>query len=316
MGAEQSHDASCSIEKEDNNTNNNGKTFFYDKYNWIPSLPGFEFETLTIEKLKRKFDCEQELTGYIDLRTSFPQIQSIDNLPFNPIISVVYLLHYQLLKNKLPIFPPSAAYIYHHINFYKDIVSLFSFEIIFNSIANYGFCSENELPTRASNLNIKLDNKLIEKACAFKFIDIYKVEQKLDVIQRLLSNDYPILVGISVYYDLSNVDSYMWMPDEKLDKKLGGITFVLVGYISERNMFIAATTFGKYFGTNGFILIPFDYILNPKYTGELYTLDFKKERVEGYINQRKEMVNLQNNREIQKENKKQYQEDSFGSLFR
>ena len=46
------------------------------------------------------------------------------------------------------------------------------------------------------------------------------------------------------------------------------------------------------------------------------SLDFKKERVEGYINQRKEMVNLQNNREIQKENKKQYQEDSFGSLFR
>ena len=51
-----------------------------------------------------------------------------------------------------------------------------------------------------------------------------------------------LLVGISVYYDLTNVDSYMWLPDEKLDKKLGGTTFVLVGYITERNMFIAATT--------------------------------------------------------------------------
>ena len=132
----------------------------------------------------------------------------------------------------------------------------------------------------------------------------------------MLSNDYPILVGISVYYDLTTVDSYMWMPDEKIDKKLGGTTFVLVGYIEERDMFIAATTFGKYYGTNGFILIPYDYILNPKCTGEMYTLDFRKERVEGYINQRKEMVNLQNNDNIHNENKKQYQEYSFGNLFR
>ena len=41
MGAEQSHDASCSIEKEDNNIR---KQYFYDKYNWVPSLPGFEFD--------------------------------------------------------------------------------------------------------------------------------------------------------------------------------------------------------------------------------------------------------------------------------
>ena len=313
MGAEQSHDSSCSIEKEENNIR---KQYYYDKYNWVPSLPGFEFDTLNLDKLKRKFDCQQELTGYIDLRTSFPQIQSIDNLPINPIISVVYMLHYQLLKNKLPIFPPSAMYIYRNINFYKDIVSLFSFEIIFNSIMNHGFCSENEFPTNKDNLTGKIDNKLMEKACAFKFLEVYKVEQNLEVIQRLLSNDYPILVGISVYYDLTNVDSYMWLPDEKLDKKLGGTTFVLVGYITERNMFIAATTYGRHYGTNGYVLIPFDYILNPKYTGELYTIDFKKERVEGYINQRKEMVNLQNNREVQRENKKQYQEDSFGNLFR
>jgi len=313
MGSEQSHEASCPIENEDKNSR---KQYYYDKYNWVPSLPGFEFDNLTMDKLKRKFDCETELTGYIDLRTSFPQIQNLNNLPFNPIISLVYLLHYQLLKNNLPIFPPSAMYIYRNINYYKEINSLFSFEIIFNSILNNGFCSENEFPTTSGNLTTKIDNKIMEKSCAFKFIDIYKVEQKLDIIKRLLSNDYPILVGISVYYDLSTVDSYMWLPDEKLDKKLGGTTFVLVGYIEERNMFIAATTFGKYYGTNGFILIPYDYILNPKYTGEMYTLDFRKERVEGYINQRKEMVNLQNNTHVQKENKKQYQEDSFGNLFK
>ena len=46
------------------------------------------------------------------------------------------------------------------------------------------------------------------------------------------------------------------------------------------------------------------------------TLDFKRERVEGYINQRKEMVNLQNNVEIKVQNKKVYEKDTFGDLFR
>ena len=94
MGSEQSHEASCPIENEDKNSR---KQYYYDKYNWVPSLPGFEFDNLTMDKLKRKFDCETELTGYIDLRTSFPQIQNLNSLPFNPIISLVYLLHYQLL---------------------------------------------------------------------------------------------------------------------------------------------------------------------------------------------------------------------------
>ena len=42
----------------------------------------------------------------------------------------------------------------------------------------------------------------------------------------------------------------------------------------------------------------------------------KRERVEGYINQRKEMVNLQKNVEIKVKNKKVYEKDIFGDLFR
>ena len=149
-----------------------------------------------------------------------------------------------------------------------------------------------------------------------KFIEVFRVTQDLDTIKILLKNEYPLLVGFSVYYDLSSIDSYMWLPDKNEDKKLGGITGVLVGYIEERKMFIMATTFGKYYGTNGFIMIPYDYILNSQFTGEIYTLDFKRERVEGYINQRKEMVNLANNTEIKNEVQKQYKQDSFGGLFK
>ena len=71
---------------------------------------GYEYDELTKNILSRKFNIEEDLGGYVDLRNNFPQILSLDNLPFNPIISVVYLLHYQLLKNKLPI--PTICYVY------------------------------------------------------------------------------------------------------------------------------------------------------------------------------------------------------------
>ena len=51
--------------------------FFYDKYNWIPSHPGFEFNTLNKSVLNRKFDLDEDLPGYIDLRNNFPQIEII-----------------------------------------------------------------------------------------------------------------------------------------------------------------------------------------------------------------------------------------------
>ena len=54
-------------------------------------------------------------------------------------------------------------------------------------------------------------------------------------------------MGFSVYYDFNKIESYMWMPDINLDKKLGGFSGVLVGYIEDRKMFIMASTFGSFF---------------------------------------------------------------------
>ncbi len=295
----------------------NNQIFYNERYNLIPSFPGFEFKYLDMITLKRKFNLANELPNYIDLRNNFPQIQNMNQFPFNPIISVVYLLHYQLLRsNSLPIFPPSAMFIYRNIKFYKNVKSLLSLESIFMSIKENGICSENQFPTTNENLVNEISGKLYEQSNAFKFIDIYRVEQNLETLKALLNNKYPLLIGFSVYYDLNNIETYMWMPDEQIDKKLGGISGVLVGYIEERKMFIMASTFGQTFGQNGYILIPYDYVLNKNLTYEIYTLDFIKERVEGYINQRKEIVNLENNIVVKKENNKKYKQDDFGSLFR
>ena len=285
------------------------------KYNLIPSHPGHEYETITLSTLKKKYEVGEveKLDKYVDLRGSFPNIINISNIPFNPIGCISYLLHYSLLKNNLPVFPPSMMYIFNNIQFYPNVSSLLNYDSIFQSIQDNGFCSENELRTNEANIGISASEKTREKAMAFKFINIYKVENNINTIKVLIKHKYPILIGITVYYDMSNIDTYLWMPDKNQDRKLGGLGGVIVGYIDERKMFIVASTFGENFANSGYMLIPYDYIMNENYTFEKYILDFNADRVNGYISQRREMVSLETKPKT--EIKQVYEKNMFDNLF-
>ena len=291
------------------------KKQYINKYNLIPSHPGHEYDSVTYDFLKRKYDVSDDTIKdkYIDLRNNFPNIINISNIPLNPVACVSYVLHYSLLKNNLPIFPPSLMYIYNNIQYYPNITSVMCFDTIFQSIMDNGFCSENDLRTNESNIGVMCSDNSREKALAFKFISVYKVENKLETIKLLIKNKYPILIGFTIYYDMSSIENFMWMPDKNQDKKLGGLAGVIVGYIDDRKMFIVAQTFGENFANSGYVLVPYDYVLNENYTFEKYIIDFNPDRVNGYISQRREMVNLEKapNTEINN----QYKKNMFDNLF-
>ena len=302
-------------QSENYNTKSIVDNTYMSKYNLIPSLPGHEYETITIKFLKKKYDLDSldKVEKYVDLRSNFPNIINIGNIPLNPIAAISYIIHYALLKNNLPIFPPSIIYIFNNLQFYKNVTSIMNLDIIFQSLLQNGFCSESELRTCEENIQCEVNSNVRDKAVAFKFINIHKVENNLDTMKILIKNKYPILIGFTVYYDLSNVDSFMWMPDKSQDKKIGGLAGVIVGYIDDRKMFIVAQTFGDNFGERGYVLMPYEYVLDENYTFEKYILDFNSDRVRGYISQRREMISLEQkpNTEV----KQVYKKDMFNSLF-
>jgi len=291
-------------------------TYYKDAYNWIPSFCGYDWKLIDMQIASRRFDMEEPLPNYVDLRANFPQIQSMHPFPFNPIISVLYVAHYQLLRNGLPVFPLSAMYIYKNLQFYRNVSSLFSFECIFRTIQNAGLCSENDFRTNKENLEKTdmLPNELVEKSRAFQFIDVYRVDHNLELIKRLIKNEIPVLCGFVVYYDMAGIQTHMYMPIPEREQKLGGLTGVLVGYIEERKTFIMATTFGSKYGSSGYIFVPYSYITDVRLTMELYVMDFQKDRVESYIIQRKKMTELETT-EL-KQSAKKYSRDDFGSLFK
>lgn len=281
--------------------------YYINKYNLIPSFPNRKHTLITENTIKHllNIDIDSE-TNYVDFRNNFPEIININTLPFNPIACVVYCLHYSLLELNLPIFPPSQMYIYRHCFFYKDIPSLLSYEIIFNAIKNYGVCSENDLKTSTEHLSTTLNSDLIQNAKKFRFLNIYRIEQSLNVIRNVLRSKRPILIGMNINYKLENIADTLWMPTDDETNVLGGLGGVLVGFIEERELFIMAQTFGSQFGISGFVMVPYKFIINRDYVYELYTIGFDKTRVEGYINSAKQVIDL---------NDTSANTSIFGSLF-
>lgn len=265
------------------------RPLFLSKYNWILSYPLRQYDYINLDKFGKNSNIDKK---YVDLRINCPPVLDNENIPVHPISTVCSMLNYQLNRNKLNTFPPSRLFIYHNCNFFNNVTSLFTYEIIFKSIEKYGFCSEIDFRFNENNLEQKPDLKHYDIAEAYKFVEIYKVNNNLEVLKKMLINDMPIMAGIVLYTDLGKIVDKLWIP-EKEDIKVGGITCLIVGFSDDRKCFFAKFAFGKNFGNSGYIMIPYEYIEDTHLTPELYYLDLKKNRIEGFLNQRRETISLE-----------------------
>ena len=290
---------------------NNPEIFFFKKkYNWIPSFPMKEYDNITNSNVGKYINTTFELSKtYIDLRVNCPPILNIGELPLHPIATVVSMINYQLNVNKLPLFPPSRLFIYKNCGFYPEVKSVISYEMIFKSIDKFGFCSEVDFPYIEENLYSKPSIKDYKIAESFKFIDVFKVDNDIKLLKRFLQNEKPLMIGMVLYNGLEKIIDKIWLPDLSIDKRVGGITGLIVGYSDDRECFIIKMAFGKSFGNSGYIMVPYNYINDVTLVPEIYYLDLKKNRIEGFINQKREVISLSNEKKIYNDN------NSYKSIF-
>jgi hypothetical protein len=295
-------------------TNKNQEiSFFTNKYNWIPSFPMKEYDTITTKNIAKYIGNSYELSKtYVDLRVDCPPVLNIGDLPLHPISTVASMLNYQLNKNNLPLFPPSRLFIYKNCGFYPEINSVISYEMIFKSIEKFGFCSEVDYPYMEENIHQMPSLHHYKIAESFKFVDIFKIENDIKLLKLFLQNDKPLMIGIVLYNDLIKIIDKLWIPDLSIDKRIGGITGLIVGYSDERECFIVKMSFGKSFGNSGYIMIPYNYVNDLELVPEIYYIDLKKNRIEGFINQKRDVISLnESNKNIKKYN----DNTSYNSIF-
>lgn len=286
--------------------------YFNKKYNWIPSFPMKEYDTITNDNIAKYINTTFELSKtYIDLRVNSPPILNIGDLPLHPIATVVSMINYQLNQNKLPLFPPSRLFIYKNCGFYPDVSSVITYEMIFKSIEKFGFCSEVDFPYIEDNLYTMPSSRDYKIAESFKFISIFKVNNELKLLKTFLQNDKPLMIGMVLYYDLIKIVDKLWIPDLSIDNRIGGITGLIVGYSDDRECFIVKMAFGKSFGISGYVMVPYNYVIDKELVPEIYYLDLKKNRIEGFINQKRDVISLNDHKNLKKYN----DDSSYKSIF-
>jgi hypothetical protein len=228
---------------------------------------------------------------YIDLRPDCPNILDDRDLNISPISTICFILHYQLIRNKLDIFPPSRLFLYHNTVFFKDSKKLFTFDSIFKTIETYGFCSELIYTCNIDNMNVNtLTHTHYEEAEQYKFIHIYRIPNSIDMIKKMLQNNMIIAIGFVLYNNI-HINSKITIGDTNTNTIIGGTMGAIVGYIEKQQSFIIALSYGKNMGKNGYILLPYKYVSDKDLTPELYYIDFDVTQIQNFISNKKNLLN-------------------------
>ena len=272
--------------------NHKQKKYYHKMFNWIPSFPTKEYDFINSENqlLKKEYDKNK---NYVDLRNNCPAVIDVGDIPIHPVSTICTILNYNLAKNKLTVFPPSLLFIFKNSFFYKDVLSPITFDSIFKSIEQFGFCSETDYNLCIHNLNNSIiPESLFKKAEPYKFIELYRLTNSVDLIKHCLQNQVLVAIGIVLYTDLNKISSSLWLPDINKDKRIGGLSGVIVGYINSQESFIVQLGFGDYFADAGYITIPYTYVEDPDLVPEIYCMDFNKNKIEGFLTEHKTIISL------------------------
>ncbi len=134
----------------------------------------------------------------------------------------------------------------------------------------YGICVENLWPFNTGALYTKPSEACYSAAIQSPFKEALKIEtpgsSNPNLVQELIeviAQGNPVVVGISVYPSFETLETSQsaLIPMPSGDSQpLGGHAVPLVGYNTEKEVFIFRNSWGPQWGHLGYALIPFKYI--------------------------------------------------------
>lgn len=84
-----------------------------------------------------------------------------------------------------------------------------------------------------------------------------------DIDNRLLQN-FPLTFGLDLFesFEYTTRNGIVPLPDVEHETLLGGQAFAIVGRIRSAQLYKCRISWGSYFGKNGYVYIPYDYVLD------------------------------------------------------
>lgn len=143
-------------------------------------------------------------------------------------------------------------------------------------VAQTGACAEQLWPYVVSKYAQTPPPEAYQDAASHLSPKCTSLPVDLNAIKEQLAAGIPVVVGISAYDSFESFavqqTGIVPMPDIANEDFLGGHAVALVGYDDGTSLFLAKNSWGTSWGDNGYLHIPYAYILHQDLTSEVFAI--------------------------------------------
>ena len=151
-----------------------------------------------------------------------------------------------------------------------------------------GACSEDTWSYDKHMVFRKPNDEAYEEAIEHCIDEAHRVKIDLHDMRHCLAEGYPFVFGLQIYdaFQHDGAHGRIRTPDPDSHEHCGGHAMLCVGYSDEDQVFVVRNSWGPDWGDGGYCYIPYDYMTNPHFCHDAWTirkahdLDFTQGTVE------------------------------------
>jgi hypothetical protein len=113
-----------------------------------------------------------------------------------------------------------------------------------------------------------------EEAADHTIDEAHRVKIDLHDMRHCLAEGYPFVFGLQIYdaFQDDGLHGRIRTPDPTAHGHCGGHAMLCVGYSDEDQVFLVRNSWGPRWGDRGYCYIPYDYMTNPEYCHDAWTI--------------------------------------------
>ena len=243
-------------------------------YGWVRDLPDDRDFVYGAPLIR----FPQGLPPSVDLRSECPPVYDQGQLGSCTANGIGATIEFDQRKQGTREFTPSRLFIYYNERVIEGTVNQDAGAQIrdgIKAVAQLGAPPEDDWSYDISKFSQRPPANAYSDAKQ-DLVTIYaRVVQDITQMRGCLAEGYPFVFGFTVYQSLESqtvADTGVVPMPSTHEKVLGGHCVVAVGYDDGKRQFTIRNSWGTGWGLNGYCLMPYEYLINPRLASDFWTI--------------------------------------------